>query len=305
MSKPADSPAAPAAGATGSVPMRAPSFETIAWLVEHDIARITLNRPERLNALNDAMFREIPQAIALSAQARARALLITGAGRGFCSGADLVGRPVDRPAPTDDDLVSRSLTPPDADRARALRNRQAFEPVLRLIRALHEAPMPVVCAVNGVAAGGGVGIALAGDIVLMAEDARFVLTFVPRLGLVPDVGATWLMSRLAGRARALGASLLGDAISARQAERWGLVWQLVPVDRLEAEALAICRRLADGPQAAAIGTRRLIDRAPAMSLPEHSLVERDEQAALLGGPDFIEGVLAFREKRPVRFTSGH
>ena len=161
--------------------------------------------------------------------------------------------------------------------------------------------MPVVCAINGVAAGGGVGLALAGDVILMASSARFVLTFVPKLGLVPDVGATWLLSRLAGRARALAASLLGDAISAQEAERWGLVWKLVDDDRLHDEALAICRRLADGPQRAVLGTRRLIDAAPEMPLGAHVLLERDLQCRLIGGPDFVEGVTAFREKRPARF----
>ncbi len=263
-----------------------PSFEAISLSVEDGIARLTLNRPDTLNALNEPMFREIPVAVARAPAAGARALLLTGAGRGFCSGADLVGR---------------KFSEPPSEELREAVNRASFERVITVVRALNEAPMPVVCAINGVAAGGGVGLALAGDVILMASSARFVLTFVPKLGLVPDVGATWLLSRLAGRARALAASLLGDAISAQEAERWGLVWKLVDDDRLHDEALSICRRLAAGPQRAVLGTRQLIDAAPGMPLGAHVLLERDLQSRLIGGPDFVEGVTAFREKRPARF----
>jgi len=266
-----------------------PAFEAVALSVQDGIARLTLNRPASLNSLNDAMFREIPLAVGCAAEAGARALLITGAGRGFCSGADLVGRALPADATAD-------------QRERA--NRASFERVVTLVRALNEAPMPVVCAINGVAAGGGVGIALSGDVVLMASDARFVLTFVPKLALVPDVGATWLMARMAGRARTMAASVLGDAVSAQDAERWGLVWRLVDPAQLDAEAMAVCRRLADGPQKAVVGTRRLVDASPTMPLSSHILLERDMQAPLLGAPDWVEGVKAFREKRPPKFGQG-
>ena len=266
-----------------------PSFEAIALSVQDGIAQLTLNRPDTLNALNEAMFREIPVALGCAADAGARALLITGAGRGFCSGADLVGRPL----PPD-------ATPEQRERA----NRAGFERVITLVRALNEAPMPVVCAINGVAAGGGIGLALAGDVILMASSARFVLTFVPKLGLVPDVGATWLMARMAGRARTMAASLLGDAISAQDAERWGLVWRVVETEQLQSEAMAVCRRLADGPQEAVVGTRRLVDAASEMPIASHIVLERDLQCRLIGAPDWVEGVKAFREKRPPKFGRG-
>lgn len=262
-------------------------FEAITLAVDDGIATLTLNRPESLNALNSAMFVEVPEAIRQAAAAGARALLVTGAGRGFCSGADLVG--------------GNGFERPPTEEARLRANRDGFEKVVTMVRALNEAPMPVVCAINGVAAGGGVGIALAGDVILMARSARFVLTFVPRLGLVPDVAATWLMTRLVGRARTMAASLLGDAISSEDAERWGLVWRVIDDAQLMTEARAAARRLADGPQQAVVGTRRLVDAAPRMPLAEHILLERDLQVPLIGGPEFNEGVAAFREKRPVNF----
>jgi len=264
-----------------------PTFEAVALSVEDDIAVLTLNRPETLNALNDAMFREIPVAVAHAATRGARALVLTGAGRGFCSGADLVGRKMAAPATAEE---------------RERNNRIGFERVISTVRALHEAPMPVVCAINGVAAGGGVGLALAGDVILMSSTARFVLTFVPKLGIVPDVGVTWLMSRMIGRARAMAVSLLGEPISAQDAERWGLVWKLCEEGHVHRDAMAVARRLADGPRDAVLGTRRLIDAAPEMPLGSHILFERDLQSRLVGGPDFVEGVMAFREKRPAKFA---
>jgi len=267
----------------------APAFQAVSLTIADGIAQLVLNRPAALNALNTEMFHEIPQAVEQASLAGARALLITGAGRGFCSGADLVGR---------------SFATPTGEGQRIAANRAGFEKVITLVRAINEAPMPVVCAINGVAAGGGVGIALSGDVILMAESARFVLTFVPKLGLVPDVAATWLMSRMAGRARVMAASLLGEPISSRQAESWGLVAKVIPDAELQAEAMAICRRLADGPQAAVAGTRRLVDAASEMPLGSHILLERDMQAPLIGSAEHKEGIAAFREKRPPRFAGG-
>ncbi len=254
-----------------------------------DIYRVLLNRPEALNALNSAMFEEIPQAVKEAEQAGARALIITGAGRAFCAGADLI----------------QSTFRPDASMAdQQERGRLTFERVLSLVKTINQVKMPVLTAINGVAAGGGAGIALAGDMALMGRSARFVLTFVPKLGLVPDVSATWFMSRSAGRARTLGASLTGDSVSAETAEQWGLIWRCVDDQDLASEALALAQRLANGPQAAVLATRKLVDCATATELSAHLDLERDAQCALIGAPDNVEGILSFREKRAANFRKG-
>jgi 2-(1,2-epoxy-1,2-dihydrophenyl)acetyl-CoA isomerase len=240
-----------------------------------DVFRLTLNRPDTLNALNAALFDEIPSAVGAAQQAGARALIITGAGRGFCSGADLMQGTMD-PAATRAEVQHRA--------------RMTFSRVIRLVTTINEARMPVISAINGVAAGGGVGVALAGDIAL--------LTFVPRLGIVPDVSATWLMTRMAGRARTLGASLTGDPISAEEALGWGLVYRLVEDHQLADASWSLALRLANGPIDAIRETRRLIDLATSVELAQHLDIERDVQVSLIGAPDNAEGVLAFREKRP-------
>lgn len=248
-----------------------------------DVFRLTMNRPDALNALNNDLFEEIPKAIQQAEAEGARALIITGAGRGFCAGAD---------------LVARVFNPNESMLDQQARARKTFVRVFNLVGAINAARMPVICSVNGVAAGGGVGIALAGDIILMARSTRFVLTFVPKLGLVPDVSATWFMARSAGRARTIGASLTGDSIGAEEAERWGLVYRCIDDANLEAETLAIAKRLADGPQAAIKATRQLVDAATATDIAAHLDLERDAQCLLIGAPDNVEGVRAFREKRP-------
>ncbi len=252
-----------------------------------DVYRVLLNRPDALNALNGAMFEEIPKAVKEAEQSGARALIITGAGRAFCAGADL--------------MQSTSFKPGSSMDEQQERARATFVRVLDLVQSINQVKMPVLTAINGVAAGGGAGIALAGDIALMARSARFVLTFVPKLGLVPDVSATWFMSRTAGRARTLGASLTGDSVSAETAEQWGLIWRCIDDNDLATQALALAQRLANGPQAAVLATRKLVDCATATDLAAHLEMERDAQCALIGAPDNVEGVLSFREKRTANF----
>ncbi len=263
-------------------------FEAVQLTMTGPIARLTLNRPQSLNSLNDAMFRDIPTAIEQAAAAQARVLLITGAGRAFCSGADLVGH-----------RMEFGETPAQREQ----HNRTSFERVIRLVNVLHEAPMPTVAAINGVAAGGGVGIALGCDVTLMIRSARFVLTFVPKLGIVPDVAVTWLLSRAAGRAKTMIASLLGDSISSDEADRWGLVSRVIDDASFDAEVRTISERLANTPQAAVRDTRKLVDLATEMPLREHIGIERDLQVHLVGAPDFVEGVTAFREKRTPKFSA--
>jgi 2-(1,2-epoxy-1,2-dihydrophenyl)acetyl-CoA isomerase len=250
-------------------------------LVEREgpVLRLTLNRPERVNAFNRAMREALSAALAdAAADTDIRAVLLTGADRGFCSGQDLgeVG--------------------PGADLGEALD--AGWNPLIRAIRALAK---PVVCAVHGVAAGAGANLAFACDIVLAAESARFVQAFV-RIGLIPDVGGTWLLPRLAGDARARGMAMLGEPITAAQAESWGLIWRMVPDDGLLPEATRIAGQLAAMPAQSLRLIKQALERSASNSLDAQLDVERDLQREAGFTPDFAEGVQAFLGKRPPRFT---
>src|SRR5215831_1313645 len=193
------------------------SYANILFSTDNGIARITLNRPDKLNAFNDALHADIRDALAqVKADASVRVLLLTGAGRGFCAGQDLADRAV-RPGSEAVDIG-----------ASIERN---YKPLVLALRAL---PMPVVCAVNGVAAGAGANLALACDIVIAARSASFIEAFC-KIGLLPDAGGTYFLPRLVGVARARGMALLGDKVSAEQAEAWGLIWKAIDDDRLMAE----------------------------------------------------------------------
>ncbi len=205
------------------------AYETILFDVEHGFARLTLNRPDRLNSFTVEMHGEVADALTRAERDDAiRALLLTGAGRGFCAGQDLSDRAV---APGADGL----------DLGESLENR--YNP---LIKRLVNLPKPVICAVNGVAAGAGANIAFAADIVLAAKSARFIQSF-SNIGLVPDSGGTWILPRLAGHARALGLALTGEPLSAEKAESWGLIWRVVEDDQLKSESEKLASRLAMGP----------------------------------------------------------
>lgn len=259
-------------------------------LVHHDgeVAVITLNVPERLNPLTAALQRSLCQAVADLAEDRSvRALVLTGAGRGFCAGADL----------------SAGFTPDGSGRSRGQQAADAMHTLTnRMVRDLRAQPLPVVCAINGVAAGGGLGLALVGDVVLAARSAYFYLPFMAKLGIVPDVGSTWFYQRLLGTGRATALTLLADRLPADKAAAWGLIWDCVDDARLMDEALAIARRLAALPAHAALETRAAFEAAAGHTLTEQLAYEAERQRELLDSPEFSEGVQAFLEKRAPRFA---
>lgn len=265
--------------------MNAAADPAVLYTVDDGIARLTLNRPDKLNAFSNAMFVDIRAAMdrveVAVADGEVRMLVVTGAGRGFCAGADLAS--ID-PATLDDADLGATLE-------------RDYNPLVLRLRAL---PVPVLCAVNGVAAGAGASLALAGDVTIAARSASFVLAFA-RIGLVPDAGATFFLPRRIGRARALGLAMLGEKIDATTAERWGLIWECVDdvdfADRVEVYA----RRLATAPTRALVATRALFDQSEHGTLDEQLDAERATQAAMGRQPDFREGVTAFREKRPPHF----
>jgi 2-(1,2-epoxy-1,2-dihydrophenyl)acetyl-CoA isomerase len=244
---------------------------------------VTLNRPARLNAFNEAMHRALQAALAdAQADPGCGALLLTGAGRAFCAGQDLSDR-----APG---------SVPPRDLGQSLEN--FYNPLVRQLRAL---PFPVVAAVNGTAAGAGASLALHCDIVLAAQSAKFVQAFA-KIGLVPDSGGTWLLPRLVGAARARGLALLGEPLVAATAAEWGLIWKAVADDRLIGEAEAICERLAKGPTIGLSLIKRALDAAARNDLDAQLDLERDLQREAGFTPDYAEGVRAFLDKRAPVFS---
>ena len=240
---------------------------------------LALNRPERLNALTAGLHAALMAALdAAAADPECRAVLLHGAGRGFCAGQDL------------------TEVGPDPDLGEALERR--FNPLVRRIRSL---PLPVVCAVQGVAAGAGANLALACDIVLAGQSARFTQSFV-RIGLVPDTGGTWTLPRLAGDARARGMAMLGESVTGADAAAWGLVWRVLPDETLMPEAERIATHLAAQPTHALALMKQAFNASAHHTLDQQLDLERDLQRRAGGTPDFREGVQAFLEKRPARFA---
>jgi 2-(1,2-epoxy-1,2-dihydrophenyl)acetyl-CoA isomerase len=251
------------------------------------VAIVTLCNPARLNPITATMQTSLRALLAtLAADSTVRALVLTGSGRAFCSGADLNGL-------IPEDGTGRSKGQQTADAMHAMTNRLVLD-----LRAL---PLPVVCAINGVAAGGGLGLALSGDVVLAARSAYFYLPFMAKLGIVPDVGSTWFYQRLLGTGRATALTLLGDRLPAELAAAWGLVWQCVDDAALMSEALAVAHRLALLPAHAALETRRAYDAAAGNSLAEQLHYEAERQRELIDRPEFAEGVRAFLGKRAPQF----
>jgi 2-(1,2-epoxy-1,2-dihydrophenyl)acetyl-CoA isomerase len=260
------------------------AFQTILFDLEAGAARLTLNRPERLNSFTVEMHGEVAQALTrVERDTDIRALLITGAGRGFCAGQDLADRSV---APGAEGV----------DLGESLENR--YNPLVRRLVGL---PKPVVCAVNGVAAGAGANIALAADLVLAAKSAKFIQPF-SNLGLVPDSGGTWILPRLVGQARALGLALTGEPIGAEKAESWGLIWRAVDDDQLKIEADKLVERLATGPTRGYAAIKMAMRRGWLATLSDQLDLERDLQRELGYSHDYREGVAAFTEKRKPDFT---
>ena len=260
------------------------SYQTILFDVADGIARITLNRPDKLNSFTQAMHEELRDAISqLRTDASVRVLLLTGAGRAFCAGQDLGDRAV-APGGQPVDLgesVERNYAP--------------------LVLSLRSLPVPVVCAINGVAAGAGANLALACDLVLAKQSAVFFEPFC-KLGLVPDTGGTYFLPRLVGTARAMGLALLGDKITAQQAQDWGLIWKAVDDTTFAVEVEALLKHLASAPTRGLVRTREAIHASPGNTLELQLQLEAGFMRELGYSDDYREGVAAFLEKRPAQFT---
>lgn len=257
---------------------------TVLYETRGAVALLTLNRPEALNSFTRQMHRDLWDALdRAEADKTIRALVLTGAGRGFCAGADLAEFDFE-PGP---DLVQRADPGPVID--------QAFNPTARRIQSLR---MPVVVAVNGVAAGAGASLAMTCDIAIAAPGASFIQAF-SKIGLIPDAGGSWFLVERLGLARAMALAMTGDKLPAAQAKEWGMIWD-VQDDPLAA-ALAMAEKLATMPTQALVATRALLRDASTRTLTEQLDVERDTQSALGRTHDYIEGVMAFRQKRPAQF----
>ncbi len=261
------------------------AYNTLLVDIKNDVLTLTLNRPAALNSFTLEMHAELKDVIAKLAKGElaARALLITGAGRGFCAGQDL-----------SDGINLKEGQLPDL----GLVVEQCYNPLIKAIRAL---PLPVIAAVNGPAAGAGMSLAMACDLIYAARSASFLQAFV-NIALVPDAGSSYFLPRLVGPVRAARMALLGEKIGAEEAERWGLVTKVMDDDKLMAEATAVAEKLAKGPTAAIALIRQQLHASETNSLAEQLDLECANQRTAGQGCDFIEGVTAFMEKRPAKFS---
>lgn len=244
---------------------------------------ITLNRPDKLNCFTPDMHLALRGALQSAEDEKVRAILLTGAGRAFCAGQDL------------DDRDPRKLSgPPDLGHS----VRSYWAPLVRQIRNL---PVPVICAVNGAAAGAGSSLALACDIVFASHSAKFIQSF-SKVGLIPDTGGSWHLTHLVGRARAMGLALTAEPLTAQQAADWGLIWKALPETDLMPEARALANRLANGPTFGLTQTKRAINVAAANTLDAQLELEAELMKACGEHPDYAEGVTAFLDKRSPKFS---
>lgn len=258
-------------------------YETILFEIREAVACITLNRPEKLNAFTARMHEELHAAVdEVRGNDALRVLLITGSGRGFCAGQDLNER-------------AMSGGPDGPDVGSALE--KSYNP---LVRGLRELGIPVICAVNGVAAGAGCNFALAADIVIAARSASFIEVF-SRIGLIPDAGGTYALPRLVGAARAMAMSLLAEPVTGEQAASWGLIWKCVDDEKLMSEAHALAQRLAAGPTLAYGLIKQALNASPANTLEQQLALEAKLQRQAGKTADFREGVQAFLHKRTPRY----
>ncbi|MFC3106479.1 2-(1,2-epoxy-1,2-dihydrophenyl)acetyl-CoA isomerase PaaG [Undibacterium arcticum] len=259
------------------------NYQNIMFEIQDGIARLTLNRPDKLNSFTVAMHLEVREALEqIKADPSVRVLVLTGAGRGFCAGQDLGDRAV-APGSAAVDLgesVEKYYAP--------------------LVLALRNLPVPVICAVNGVAAGAGANLALAADIVIAAKSASFVEAFC-RLGLIPDTGGTYFLPRLIGTARSMGLAMLGEKLTAERAESWGLIWKCVEDDVLSFEVASLAKHFATAPTKGLARTKQALHASPANTLEQQLKLERDFMRELGNTQDYREGVAAFTEKRAPQF----
>jgi len=258
-------------------------------LSESGVLLIRLNRPEVLNSMNrDLVMGLLETMNEVNEDPKVRVVVITGNGRGFCAGADLAngGWPEEK-----------NTSPGQA----AANNMEiGFNP---LVRAITSSDMPVITAINGIAAGGGVGLALSGDLVVAAESAKFKLVFGPQLGIISDVGSSWFVPHLIGRARANGMGLLGEDITAKEAKEWGLIWDYFPDEKFKDSVSVLAERIANGPVVGLKAVVKAHDHAFSTSLDKQLDYERDTQKIFLDREEFREGVKAFIEKRKPDFKS--
>jgi 2-(1,2-epoxy-1,2-dihydrophenyl)acetyl-CoA isomerase len=263
------------------------SETTVLYETRGAVALVTLNRPQSLNSFTRAMHQELWAALdRIEADKAIRAVVITGAGRGFCAGADLA----EFDFAEGPNLVERADPGPIID--------QAFNPTVRKLQALR---VPTVAAVNGVAAGAGASLAMTCDLAIAAPTATFIQAFI-KLGLIPDAGGTYFLIKKLGLARAMGCAMLGDKVSAQEAKEWGMIWDVAPEGQDCVQvALKLAERLAALPTAGLVATRKVLRAAASNDLDRQLDLERDTQSALGRTHDYLEGVTAFLQKRPAQF----